>query len=91
MTHQDELLTFNGLSAELRKKGMTRGIAVQTLHRWRAAGKLAAIRVGGTWYTTLYDFDRFVASQSSSSQTNGSHSLFEDASKIAASLKNAGW
>ncbi len=92
MTKQfNGLMTFAGLSGELRSRGMTRGISVQTLHRWRAAGRLKAVRIGGTWYTTLDDFERFVALRTPPTSKTDSEAGSSTTRAMDTSLERAGW
>jgi len=86
----ERLYTFAQASDELRRKGITRSIAIQTLHRWRAKGGLEAVRVGGTWYTSLEAFDRFVTRRSG--RKNESKVDVNSASdKANKSLADSGW
>ena len=57
------LISFRDLAQTLPSRRMGRPVAINTLHRWRTRGSsgvvLDAIRIGGSWYTSIEAFQDF--------------------------------
>lgn len=62
----EALVTFSQLARRLPHRRNGRPTHVSTIHRWRASGlhgvRLDAVRVGGSWLTSLEAYSRFCAS-----------------------------
>ena len=60
---REQPITFKRLVRELSERSGDRPLHKSTPMRWHARGlrgiKLEAVRIGGTWYTTLEAFARF--------------------------------
>jgi hypothetical protein len=59
----EKLITFKSLVREISERSGDRPLHICTPMRWRSPGlkgiKLEAVRIGGTWYTSLEAFGRF--------------------------------
>ena len=60
---REQPITFKRLVRELSERSGDRPLHKSTPMRWHARGlrgiKLEAVRIGGTWYTSLEAFGRF--------------------------------
>lgn len=91
MQHQllgKELLSFKALASRIRAVGVSRGASLATLHRWRSRNQLAAVRVGGTWYSTWADFEAFVQHRS---MRGDAHHDSTPAQQIEDPVPNGDW
>ena len=61
----EQIVTFHDLAGGLPRRRGGRPVHTGTVFRWRSRGlkgiKLEAIRIGGTWYTSVQAFARFTA------------------------------
>ncbi len=61
----ETIVTFTQLARRLPHRRNGRPTHVSTIHRWRAAGvrgvQLDAVRLGGTWATSLEAYAQFCA------------------------------
>jgi hypothetical protein len=61
----EQVVSFRELASRLPRRRMGRPTHVTTIHRWRSRGikgiRLAAVRLGGAWVTTLQAYQRFCA------------------------------
>jgi hypothetical protein len=62
-SESEELISFAQLAARLPRRRRGRPVHVSTISRWRNPGlrgiKLEAVRIGGTWATSMAAFHRF--------------------------------
>jgi hypothetical protein len=64
--NDEHLVTFSQLAKRLPRRRRDRPTNVSTIHRWRSPGvrgvRLEAVRLGGTWVTSLEAYQRFCSS-----------------------------
>jgi hypothetical protein len=61
--NDEHILTFSQLAKRLPRRRRDRPTSPSTVHRWRSRGvrgvRLEAVRIGGTWVTSLEAYERF--------------------------------
>jgi hypothetical protein len=72
--NSETIILFSELARRLPRRRKSRPTHVSTIHRWRQRGvdgvRLEAVRLGGTWVTSLEAYARFCDALTRQATTN---------------------